>query len=459
MQNNSFEKKSTNYETFNKEMNSPTAYEQGDRICFIGDSITHCNFYMASIYEFYLTRFPEKKIDFYNCGIAGEKCKNVIRRLDYDILCHHPNKAVIMLGMNDVDRDLYTATNNIEAQFEQREKIFETYKSNMEHLVHMLSDNGIEITLCTPTPYDQTALIEEKVFFGVDDALTRFSEIITGIAKKSGCALLDFHSCMNEINKQVQKVNPQNTITSSDRVHPGETGIQLMVYFFLRNQGFSSEAVLINIDYKNKSILDVYNCEIENMNIEPTSLSFTINPHAFPMNNNEFYTQADFYVPLTKDLNREMLHLCNLPEGNYTLYVDEIELGCFTTKEFIAGINLSLLKGYPGLSYTRSIHELNLIRFETEQKLRTITYIETIMIENEINLEDKHKIKQFFLSFLDKIKAEPYHDYIFKQVQLYYEFKPQEKDLSKQLSIDMNHLSEYAEKNPQKYQISIKRVL
>ena len=47
-------------------------FEKGDRVVFIGDSITHGGSYHPNIYLFYATRFPDAQFAAYNCGIAGD---------------------------------------------------------------------------------------------------------------------------------------------------------------------------------------------------------------------------------------------------------------------------------------------------------------------------------------------------------------------------------------------------
>ncbi|MFA7004770.1 MAG: hypothetical protein WC429_12070, partial [Verrucomicrobiia bacterium] len=49
-------------------------FKDGDRICFIGDSITHGGGfgYHSQIALFYATRFPQMRIGYWNCGISGD---------------------------------------------------------------------------------------------------------------------------------------------------------------------------------------------------------------------------------------------------------------------------------------------------------------------------------------------------------------------------------------------------
>ena len=77
------------------------------RICFIGDSITHGNKYMFGVYEKLLSNC-DPHVRLYNCGIGGDTAGRALNRLDYDVLAFCPDTCVIMFGMNDCDRLLYT---------------------------------------------------------------------------------------------------------------------------------------------------------------------------------------------------------------------------------------------------------------------------------------------------------------------------------------------------------------
>ena len=81
-------------------------FKKGDTVAVIGDSITHGGRYHAFIYLFYATRFPDREIKMYNCGISGDSAAGACRRFEWDIAVHKPTAATVLLGMNDVGRSL-----------------------------------------------------------------------------------------------------------------------------------------------------------------------------------------------------------------------------------------------------------------------------------------------------------------------------------------------------------------
>ena len=99
----------------------------GDTIVYLGDSITHGGTYHSFINLFYLTRFPNANINMVNAGVAGNQAFHAIDRFEDDVMIHHPNIIVLMLGMNDAG--VYSIQQN-DTQAEKRAKLLqqiETY--------------------------------------------------------------------------------------------------------------------------------------------------------------------------------------------------------------------------------------------------------------------------------------------------------------------------------------------
>ena len=82
-------------------------FKKGDRVCFVGNSITHNGEFHHHIMQYYVTRFPKQPVHFFNAGVKGDVTGGILQRMDGDILKHKPTHAVIMIGMNDVQRHLY----------------------------------------------------------------------------------------------------------------------------------------------------------------------------------------------------------------------------------------------------------------------------------------------------------------------------------------------------------------
>ncbi|MBT4817361.1 MAG: GDSL family lipase, partial [Lentisphaerae bacterium] len=147
------------------------SFRKGDIWVAIGDSITHGRRYHQFIYLFNATRYPDREIKAYNCGISGDSASGAVRRFDWDIAPHKPTVATIMLGMNDVGRGNYGVDKTGEAIEKRRTGAISGHVANMRKLSEKLKAIGCRIIYITPSIYDQTGDLKAANCFGVNDAL------------------------------------------------------------------------------------------------------------------------------------------------------------------------------------------------------------------------------------------------------------------------------------------------
>src|SRR5437016_8188804 len=76
-------------------------FKSGDRIVFLGDSITEQYQYSTDIELYLTTRFPKWKISFLNAGIGGDMAFGGASRFKNHVLDEKPTAVLINFGMND----------------------------------------------------------------------------------------------------------------------------------------------------------------------------------------------------------------------------------------------------------------------------------------------------------------------------------------------------------------------
>lgn len=204
-------------------------FPAGARVCFIGDSITHNNMFLAHIVTYYREHLADKKVEFYNCGISGGTLTTTLNCFDEDILPYNPTHAVIMIGINDSDRNALMAAK--ENKYHALKCAYDNYKSNLAKLCKKLEDIGSEIILCTQTPYDEYLQSDEEVLHGGSALMLGYAEFIKAFAKEKGYPVCDYHS-------YITRIIQTETIYNSDRVHPTNRGQYYMAKCFLEFQGF-----------------------------------------------------------------------------------------------------------------------------------------------------------------------------------------------------------------------------
>lgn len=115
-------------------------FKKGERVVFVGNSITHGGHYHSFIWLYYMTRFPDKPITIMNAGIGGESAWDIKDRLDYDVFDRNPTYVTLTFGMNDTGYDIYWKENAKELS-EQRGKIIGKLSGNGKALVSEKENN------------------------------------------------------------------------------------------------------------------------------------------------------------------------------------------------------------------------------------------------------------------------------------------------------------------------------
>jgi lysophospholipase L1-like esterase len=89
-------------------------FAQGQRVLFIGDSITDCgrrdanapygNGYVSQVRNFVIARYPERRLQIENRGIGGDTVRHLAARWEADVMAEAPDWLSVMIGINDVWR-------------------------------------------------------------------------------------------------------------------------------------------------------------------------------------------------------------------------------------------------------------------------------------------------------------------------------------------------------------------
>lgn len=337
-------------------------FQEGDRICFVGDSITHAGTYHAKILLYYVTRFPDRHIDGFNCGTNGASAGGnvLLKGYEWDVLAKKPNVVTLMYGMNDVGHPLYDESASKDPDIEKkRQWALDGYSRNMTKLAEMFSGAQCRLIFITPTIYDQNGSQARRSAMGVDDALEKCALVCRELSTKFGGSLIDFHGPMQQINTEQQKRNPDYTLIGPDRIHPGEEGHLLMAYLFLMAQGvprFVSETV---IDAETGTVVKQENCQISNLSNEERGIRFESQEGSLPYPiGAQLMEKIERLVPFTEKLNKEILSVKNLRLGRYGIFIDGQQVANCSSDELASGINLANNSLTPQYKQAQAIAEL-----------------------------------------------------------------------------------------------------
>lgn len=196
-----------------------------ETIIFIGDSVTDCgrkkpngegsvlsgdygNGYVNKIRVRLAIDYPTYNIRIINKGSNGERSKEIKNRFLEDVISYHPNRAFILVGVNDAWRNLDMKS------IKEMNTTEEEYYNNLKYCVNLAKQNNIKITLITPF------LIER---YHNDDSFYQNILLLINVVKKIASEEnIDFIDLQEVFTEKLKTM--EITSLTSDRVHPGEIG-------------------------------------------------------------------------------------------------------------------------------------------------------------------------------------------------------------------------------------------
>lgn len=355
---------------------SAEVFQNGQKICFYGDSITHGGRFHYMIYDYYLTRFPETQIAFFNAGVAGDTASGAMTRIEEDVFSQDPDVVVLMFGMNDVGRGNYVSSPSKD-QLQRQAGSLNWYAESMKKLAGMLQEKlDPHFIFITPSPFDQTGVNDRNNNHpGCNDGLGKCAELVKKFAaelaqeKAPGTVeVVDFHAPMTAFNAEKQKTDPRYTIIGPDRVHPGAPGHLMMAWLFLKSQ--NAPSLVSRVVLEGESAVSAENAEVRNVKktdggitctILAKALPFPIDPAAYPVLED---------LPIVQDLNREIFCVKGLTAGKYELLIDGETVGTYAAEELQEGVDLAMNDKTPQFRQAQQVRILGLARRDTEVVLR-----------------------------------------------------------------------------------------
>jgi lysophospholipase L1-like esterase len=351
-------------------------FADGDRIAFLGDSITSGGAYHKDIYIYWVTRHPTIKIKQMNKGIFSDFVPGGIRRMDFDVLKEKPNKMAIDYGMNDSGAshraDLFGMKNPGEDVLKKRQAMVADFRKNMSQLISILKERSITPILIGASIYDNTMEGERLNRLGGNSGIQACVVELKDLSEKNGYEFVDFNKPMMLANESLQKKDPKSTIVGGDRVHPEGAGHWLMAYTFLKAQNASPTIAKFAIDASGEKVTSMENCEISNLKASDRSVVFDYFPKALPLPFNDDYKKAASIVPITDELNQEITQVTGLKDGQYSLTFDGRVIGTYSAADFAKGINIALVENNPGQKQAKQLDVLIQERYTHEGHIRML---------------------------------------------------------------------------------------
>ncbi len=363
---------------------NPAPFKKGDRVAFIGNSITDGGHYHSFIWLYYMTRFPNERIDVFNCGIGGDVAEQIYRRLDDDVFKHKPTVITLTFGMNDSKYFEYLNTDPEEVK---KQAVKTSYESFVKIENRLKAMPNVKKVVIASSPYDETVKLPNNYFPKKSLTMLEIANFQQQSAKNNNWSFVDFNRPMTALNISGQKNDSLFTLCGGDRIHPDNNGHMVMAYLFLKAQGLAGrEVASISVDAASRKLLKAGNCAVTNIAATSRNISFDYLANALPYpvdtaprgwGSKHSQAEALTLIPFMNEFNKEMLQVKNLSaQKTYTLKIDGKQIGNWTGAQLADGINLATLRSTPQYQQAEAIMLLNEERWEIEKRFRQYAWME-----------------------------------------------------------------------------------
>ncbi|MBE7177638.1 MAG: SGNH/GDSL hydrolase family protein [Mucilaginibacter polytrichastri] len=358
-------------------------FKSGDRVAFMGNSITHAGYYESYVWLYYMTHFPEEKIRVFNVGTGGDVVGQMNARFDGDLLPLKPNVMFLTFGMNDSGYFEFLKPDSNETAKQRVEKSrlgFDTIRRKMA------AQNGMRKIIMSSSPYDETMKNKDNYFPGKSRALEQIVAFQQRAAQDEKWEYVDLYHPMQAINKQQQQRDPAYTLTGPDRIHPGKAGHLVMAALILKAQGLAGKPVAnVEIDARKKHTVRSENAEISQLAIAKDSLSFAylagslpfpIDSNSTAWGNPQKQSDALAVYPFIREFDQEIIRVQGLAKGTYTVLIDQKPVAQCSADSLSKGLNLAVIGNTPQYMQAQSVMHLNDLRAELEGKMREYYWLQ-----------------------------------------------------------------------------------
>ncbi|HVW60966.1 MAG TPA: SGNH/GDSL hydrolase family protein, partial [Puia sp.] len=374
-------------------------FVKGDRVAFVGNSITEAGYYESYIWLYYMLHFPEMPITVYNAGIGGDRASNILDRLDDDVLRRKPTVISLTFGMNDSGYFEFLK-NDADSTADVRVK--ESYEKFVRIQQKLKAYTPARKVMVSSSPYDETVKNPKNLFPKKSLAMEKITAFQQTAARQNNWGWVDLFHPMTEIEQREQKRDPEFTLTGNDRIHPGNMGHFVMAWLFLKAQGLTGKKVAsAGVDAATAKVTRAENCTVSGVQRGNGGLRFDYLAKSLPFpadtvsriwQNPQRQSDALKVIPFEEEFNQEILQVKGLKEGMYAVSMDGKRIGEWPGEELGNGINMAVITSTPQYQQAVAVMLLNEERMAIENRMRAYFWLQYDFFrgKNMMYADDQH---------------------------------------------------------------------
>ena len=192
----------------------------GERMLFIGDSITDCgrrdravplgDGYVSIFTELATARYPERKIEWVNMGIGGNRTTHLKERWQADAIDQQPDRLSIKIGINDLNSFRRGDPDGVSP---------DQYRKNYDDILASTRRALGDIPVLLITPFYISTSLDDEIEGAALGLMPEYIEIVEKMSARHGTLLLNLH----DVFQQQLRYRPPS-VFCPEPVHPNHTG-------------------------------------------------------------------------------------------------------------------------------------------------------------------------------------------------------------------------------------------
>lgn len=205
--------------------------EKNTKLVMIGDSITDCGRlkpvgegnngaegfgYVCFVSSLIKSIYPENNNRIVNMGVGGDRIRELKDRWERDVLELNPDYLSIMIGINDIWRQM-------EKPLMIEEHVYiEEYRDTLEELIQKANPKLKKLILMTPF------FIENSEEDAMKIKVVKYGVVVKELAEKYNAIFIDTQKTIDKLLE-----NNYSAVYALDRVHPTAAGHMAIANAFL----------------------------------------------------------------------------------------------------------------------------------------------------------------------------------------------------------------------------------
>ena len=194
--------------------------EDGERMLFIGDSITDCgrrdraaplgDGYVSIFAEMATARHPGRNIEWLNMGIGGNRTTHLRERWQPDVIGRKPDRLSIKIGINDLHSFLRRDPDAVPP---------DRYERTFDEILTSTRQALGDIPVLLITPFYISTNLDHEFEGAVLRLIPKYIDVVREMSSKYDTLLLDLH----EVFQEHLRYRPSSTFCP-EPVHPNHSG-------------------------------------------------------------------------------------------------------------------------------------------------------------------------------------------------------------------------------------------